>query len=231
MPTDAPAVARRRRRVRATAARLSPSLLLRQIVLLQLFYYASLLLLIFFSAEVFGAPFSLSLLFSWRTIRGDTAFGWTICLLTLVGGALAGSIALMVFVGRSKLVLDFVLTLHFLHAVIVIFLWPPEDPNKQDGSYAGTWPRNRLWWILQLGSCVSMLLGGMAGCRWRELKPIGFGESAGSREAALETGPSEDHQGLLHNAEADEQSFEMNSMAKSGATTTASSPVKTKVKL
>lgn len=89
-------------------------------------------------------------------------------------------IAMMSFIGRSKLVLDFALTLHFIHLVIVTF-------------YTGFLPRHVAWWATLILSSVVTVIGGTYGCRWRELRPISFGGNGrnaangeGSSQAATE---------------------------------------------
>jgi len=62
------------------------------------------------------------------------------------------------------MVLDFALTIHFIH-LIVTFL------------YTGLVPRNLLWWTVQLASAAAMAFLGIWACQWRELKPINFGSS------------------------------------------------------
>ena len=61
---------------------------------------------------------------------------------------------------------DFVVTLHVLHAGIT---W----------GYTRSVPRSGLWWVLQGGSLGLMGVGGVWGCRWRELRPMGFGGGKG----------------------------------------------------
>lgn len=69
---------------------------------------------------------------------------------------------------RSKLVLDFSLTLHFVHLVIVSL-------------YDREIPRPWLWWGLQAASATLMISIGTWACRWRELRPIPFGGNGASR--------------------------------------------------
>src|SRR5689334_21573078 len=59
-------------------ADLSPTRILSQIVVLQLAYYACAAILIVFTALVAGQKISVDLLFSWRSLRGDTTIGWTL---------------------------------------------------------------------------------------------------------------------------------------------------------
>lgn len=87
-----------------------------------------------------------------------------------VGTRLTGNphsvIFLLLLVGRSKLVLDFALTIHFIHLIVT---WV----------YTRAFPTNRLWWALQVVSVGFMTTLGVWSCRWRELRPISFGGGAG----------------------------------------------------
>jgi hypothetical protein len=71
-------------------------------------------------------------------------------------------ILLLLLIARSKLVLDFALTLHFIHLIITSL-------------YTQSLPSNWLWWALQAASAGLMVFGGVWSCRWRELRPISFG--------------------------------------------------------
>lgn len=65
-------------------------------------------------------------------------------------------------VSRSKLILDFALTIHLLHLIATTF-------------YAHALPTNVLWWTLQAASAALMASLGVWTCQWRELQPISFG--------------------------------------------------------
>ena len=70
---------RRRRPPRAGALTdLSPLKILTQIIILQAAYYACATVLIVFTSLVVGKRFSPDLILSWRSLRGDTAVGWTL---------------------------------------------------------------------------------------------------------------------------------------------------------
>ncbi|KAI2624447.1 integral membrane protein S linking to the trans Golgi network-domain-containing protein [Xylaria nigripes] len=179
---------RRRRPPRSGAiAELPPLRILGQIAALQCIYYAVALVLILFTSLVMGLQFSLDLVFGWASLRGDNTQGW---LLGFVWLCCAGAIviALVILISRSKLVLDFAVTLHVIH-LIIVFL------------YTGYVPRNVAWWVTMFASGVITVVGGTYGCRWRELQPITFGgggrnagggESGGNR--SLENGrASSDH--------------------------------------
>ena len=57
---------------------LSPLRILTQIVVLQAAFYLIATALILFTTLTAGKQFSLDLVFSWRSVRGDTAVGWTL---------------------------------------------------------------------------------------------------------------------------------------------------------
>ncbi|KAI0427574.1 integral membrane protein S linking to the trans Golgi network-domain-containing protein [Xylaria sp. FL1042] len=169
---------RRRRPPRSGAiAELPPLRILGQIAALQGIYYAVALVLMLFTSLVMGLQFSLDFVFGWASLRGDNTQGWLIGFVWLCcAGAIV--VALVVLISRSKLVLDFSLTLHFLHLLIVCL-------------YTGYLPRNLAWWITMLVSGTITVAGGTYGCRWRELRPITFG--GGGRN----TGTGENSNGSL----------------------------------
>jgi hypothetical protein len=98
-------------------------------------------------------------------------------------------VALVALIARSKLVLDFAFTLHFIHLLIVTL-------------YTGFVPRNVAWWTTMIASGAITVAGGTYGCRWRELRPITFGggpRNTGNSEiignGSLENGsPSGEHE-------------------------------------
>ncbi|KAI1769836.1 integral membrane protein S linking to the trans Golgi network-domain-containing protein [Hypoxylon cercidicola] len=176
-------MARRRKPPRAGAANeLPPLRILGQIAALQSIYYAAALVLMLFTTLVAGTRFGLDLVFGWADLRGDTTQGW---LMGFVWLCCAGVviIAIVTLIGRSKLVLDFALTLHFVHLVVVTL-------------YTGFVPRNVAWWMTMAVSSVVTVSGGTYGCQWRELRPISFGgnggrntnNAEGSTEAAAQNG-------------------------------------------
>lgn len=69
---------------------------------------------------------------------------------------------MVLIVIRSKLVLDFGLTTHFIHLVVVSL-------------YTGQVPRNMFWWFTMAVSSASGVVLGMWGCQYRELRPVFFG--------------------------------------------------------
>ncbi|KAK4124456.1 hypothetical protein N657DRAFT_644687 [Parathielavia appendiculata] len=156
-------MARRRRPPRSGAlAELPPLKILSQIAALQGLYYASALVLMLFTALVVGIRFSLDLVFGWDTVRGDTTQGWLMGFIWILDGGLLMAVAIVVLIGRSKLVLDFALSLHAIHLVVVTL-------------YSGQLPRHTAWWFsMALASAVAVAMGTW-GCRYRQLQPISFG--------------------------------------------------------
>ncbi|KAI1332285.1 integral membrane protein S linking to the trans Golgi network-domain-containing protein [Xylariaceae sp. FL0255] len=158
-------MARRRRPPRSGAiAELPPLRILAQIAVLQAIYYAVALVLMSFTSLAMGLQFKLDFVFGWASLRGDTTHGWLIGFVWLCCAA-AIVVALVALISRSKLILDFAFTLHFIHLIIVVL-------------YTGFLPRNVAWWATMFVSGLVMVVGGTYGCRWRELQPITFGASA-----------------------------------------------------
>ncbi|KAI0509552.1 integral membrane protein S linking to the trans Golgi network-domain-containing protein [Xylaria bambusicola] len=169
---------RRRRPPRSGAiAELPPLRILGQIAALQGIYYAVALVLMLFTSLVMGLQFSLDMVFGWASLRGDNTQGW---LMGFVWLCCAGAVvvALVVLISRSKLVLDFSLTLHILHLIIVSI-------------YTGYLPRNMAWWITMLVSGTITVAGGTYGCRWRELRPITFGGISRNTENSSNGSPED----------------------------------------
>ncbi|KAF2252714.1 hypothetical protein BU26DRAFT_517287 [Trematosphaeria pertusa] len=160
---------RRRRPPRPGAlADLSPTRILSQIIVLQLAYYACAAVLILFTALVAGKEISTDLLFSWRSLRGDTTVGWTLGLVWVLN-SLTCAIFILLLIARSKLVLDFALTIHFIHLIVTSL-------------YSHAIPTNLFWWALQICSAALMTSLGVWACQWRELRPINFGSKPGVRQ-------------------------------------------------
>ncbi|KAJ5188809.1 Integral membrane protein SYS1-related protein [Penicillium cf. griseofulvum] len=163
----------RRRPPARSRTELPPLKIVRKILLLQLAYYACATVLILFTTVVYGAPFSLDLVFGWDSLRGDTTIGWMLGLVWMLN-CFVSVIFLLIFVSRSKLVPDFALTIHFLHLIATTL-------------YSHSLPSNILWWGLQFASAAMMTFLGMWVCQRRELEPIKFGGHGGSTQA----GPSQ----------------------------------------
>ncbi|KAK8055071.1 hypothetical protein PG993_000298 [Apiospora rasikravindrae] len=157
---------RRRKPPRAGAiGELPPLRILSQIAATQGIYYATALILFLFTGLVAGTGFHMDLVFGWASLRGDTTQGFVYAFIWLCCSAVV-AVALVALVARSKLVPDFVFTLHFLHLCIVTL-------------YTGFLPRNFMWWATNLCSIVATIAMAMWGCQWRELRPINFGGNGG----------------------------------------------------
>ncbi|KAF2481962.1 integral membrane protein S linking to the trans Golgi network-domain-containing protein [Neohortaea acidophila] len=172
-------MARRRRPPRPGAlADLAPLRILTQIVALQACYYAVALVLIVFTTIVAGQHPSPGLLFDWQNLRGDVTTGWTLGLCWMMD-SLITVIPILLLIARSKLVLDFALTIHFINLVITSL-------------YTRAIPVNLYWWLLQTCSAGLMVSLGVWACRWRELKPFAFGghgkDKAADANGQLESG-------------------------------------------
>ncbi|KAK3941291.1 putative integral membrane protein [Diplogelasinospora grovesii] len=162
---------RRRRPPRPGAlTELPPLKVLTQLAALQSVYYVAALILLLFTTLVAGTKFSLDLVFGWSAVRGDTTQGWLMGFIWILDGGLFMAVAIVLLIGRSKLVLDFALSLHFIHLVITSL-------------YTGSLPANSAWWIsMAAASAVSVALASW-GCRYRELKPISFGGHSANTNA------------------------------------------------
>ncbi|KAK3305849.1 integral membrane protein S linking to the trans Golgi network-domain-containing protein [Chaetomium strumarium] len=176
-------MARRRRPPRAGAiSELPPLKILSQIAALQGLYYAGALALMLFTALVAGIKFNLDLVFGWDAVRGDTTQGWMLGFIWVLDGGLLMAVAIVILIGRSKLVLDFALSLHAIHLVIVTL-------------YSGQLPRHTAWWIsMAAASAVSVALATW-GCRYRELRPISFGGGGAASATGGNGGEHGNHDG------------------------------------
>ncbi|KAI8374506.1 integral membrane protein S linking to the trans Golgi network-domain-containing protein [Radiomyces spectabilis] len=135
-----------------------PILNVAQIASLQSIYYLVLSGFLLVALALSGGELSLDSILDDDEIRTDTVLGWTLGLVCLVSAT--ATIPLLVFiVQRAKLILDFVVTLHIFHIVLV---WI----HKQ------RFPTTGAWWLLQILSAVIMTLGGEWACMRREMKPI-----------------------------------------------------------
>ncbi|KAF7198104.1 Protein SYS1 [Pseudocercospora fuligena] len=153
---------RRRRPPRPGAlADLAPLRILTQIVLLQVFYYMAGIVLIVFTTFVAGRHMDPGYVFDWRNVRGDVTTGWTLGLCWMLD-SLVTVIPILLLIARSKLVPDFVLTIHFINLIITSL-------------YTRAIPSNITWWLVQIASSALMISLGMWACQWRELRPMAFG--------------------------------------------------------
>lgn len=101
-------MARRRRPPRPGAlTELPPLKILSQIVILQTIWYSVATGLILFTALVAGKRFSMDLVLSWRSLRGDTTVGWMLGLVwmmnSLFGYAVSSSSYVLDVVERTAL--------------------------------------------------------------------------------------------------------------------------------
>ncbi|OHW92731.1 integral membrane protein [Colletotrichum incanum] len=162
---------RRRKPPRPGAlADLPPLRIASQIAALQGLYYAAALVLMLFTALVAGTGFTLDLVFGWEAVRGDTTQGWLGAFVWVLDGGLCMAVAIIILIGRSKLVPDFALTMHGIHLVVTSL-------------YTGCVPRNTMWWGAMIASssiCVALAIWGS---RYRELRPISFGGGGGGAGA------------------------------------------------
>ncbi|KAJ4330593.1 hypothetical protein N0V87_009854 [Didymella glomerata] len=75
---------------------------------------------------------------------------------------MTSAIFILLLIARSKLVLDFALTLHAIHFLVTSL-------------YTHAIPSHLFWWALQTASATLMTSLGVWACQWRELRPINFG--------------------------------------------------------
>ncbi|CAG8948425.1 unnamed protein product [Penicillium salamii] len=192
----------RRRPPAGSRTELPPLKIIRKILLLQIAYYVCATVLILFTTVVYGAPFSLDLVFGWDTIRGDTTIGWMLGLVWMLN-CFVSVIFLLLFVSRSKLVPDFALTIHFLHLVTTIF-------------YTRSIPSNLLWWGLQFASAGMMIFLGMWACQRRELEPIKFGGHGSSQAGSSQPDEAESSLNRGRGRDRSLQEYEMDDMRHKG---------------
>ncbi|KAK6540341.1 hypothetical protein TWF694_009144 [Orbilia ellipsospora] len=166
----------RRRRIRPASAleSLSPVWILSQILILQTAFYSVAAVLFLFTSLVLGSAFSLDLVFSWVPLQADNAAGWTLAMVW-VCNCLTSATSITFLVGRSKYVVDFSLTIHFIHFLVTSL-------------YSHSIPQSWLWWAVQFGSAIITITVASWACQHRELRPltIGVGGAARARAAAGE---------------------------------------------
>lgn len=85
---------------------------------------------------------------------------------------------ILLLIARSKLVLDFAVTIHFIHLVITSL-------------YTRAIPTYYFWWALQIASTALMVFLGMWSCQWRELRPVYFGGKDVGLESQTIGGPGD----------------------------------------
>lgn len=133
-----------------------------QIVLLQIFYYFTALIVFFITAKLLGWDFHVNWIYTWHNISVENSFGLTLMFLWLLN-TLFSVIMITFIIGRSKLVWDFALTIHFINFIIV---W-----------LASGFPKNIYWWLLQLVSVTVMMILGTYMSRWVELRDTFFDQT------------------------------------------------------
>ncbi|RUS17023.1 hypothetical protein BC937DRAFT_90521 [Endogone sp. FLAS-F59071] len=151
-----------------------PLLIVSQIIALQALYYFSASLLTLFFLLLTGSEITLDYILNYREIRSDTVMGWTIGLAWLIN-SVVGIYLLLILVQRAKLILDFSLTLHIFHLIVVSY-------------YSRHLPTNILWWILNIATCCIMTFGGEWACMRREMEPIMLSQSADNADNARARG-------------------------------------------
>ncbi|KKF93414.1 Protein SYS1 [Ceratocystis platani] len=154
-------MARRRARRPGAISELPPLRILTQLALLQALYYAVALVLTVFSSLVAGQPWKPALVFGWADVRGDVTTGWLLALLMVLDGGVVVGSAIVVLVGRSKLVPDFAISTQAIHLAVVYLF--------------NGMPRNNMWWMATGCSAAVASFLGIIGSRSRELQPISFG--------------------------------------------------------
>jgi hypothetical protein len=160
--------------VRKQIDTLAPMRLLKQIVLLQVVYYIMAIVLIAFTLIVGGERFKLETVFSWEPVRLDTTWGWALSMLWLLDTFFC-VLAMTYIVGRSKLALDFTLTLHGINFIVAWLV-------------SGKFPASPLWWGVQVVSTFLMVGLGTWTSQWRELSATFFdvgSSSSGSYEMVM----------------------------------------------
>ncbi|CAN6674442.1 protein Sys1p [Trichomonascus vanleenenianus] len=139
---------------------LAPKRLLYQIMLLQVVYYVIALALVSFYYIISGLQFRVGYVFSWEEVRYDTTTGWVLTLLWLLDTFFSVA-AMTIIVGRSKLALDFTLTLHGINVLVTWLV-------------SGKFPASLMWWGLQIVSILLMVALGTWTSQWRELRATFF---------------------------------------------------------
>ncbi|KAF3934360.1 hypothetical protein ABW19_dt0203706 [Dactylella cylindrospora] len=169
----------RRRRIRPASAleSLSPLWILSQILILQAVFYSVALILLLFTTLIQGSGFSLDIAFSWRFLRADNTIGWTLAMVWLLN-SLTNVVAITLLIVRTKYVLDFSLTIYFIHLIVTSL-------------YSRSLPSSWLWWSLQFGSALVTVLLSTWLCRKRELQPLSWGGNSSRRRTGASTSTTE----------------------------------------
>lgn len=140
----------------------SPNLtykLLFQIIILQIFYYFTAIVLFTIVSLLSGWDFHLGTLLSWSDVTLSNTYGLTLMFLWLIN-SLISVVFIALIIGRSKMVWDFVVTIHFIN---LLFVW-----------LANGFPANAYWWLLQFTNAALMITLGVLMTRWIELRDTFF---------------------------------------------------------
>lgn len=140
----------------------SPNLtykLLFQIIILQIFYYFTALVLFTIVSLLSGWDFHIGSLLSWSNVTISNTYGLTLMFLWLIN-SLISVVFIALIIGRSKMVWDFVITIHFINLLLVMLV--------------NGFPSNAYWWILQFVSATLMMTLGVLMTRWIELRDTFF---------------------------------------------------------
>ena len=135
----------------------NPRLIFSQIVALQSFHYLTLGFCIQCNHVVYGSSITIDRIFTSQYIDIWTGEGWCDNAAVLTS-ALVGSALLAVIVEKSKKVLDFSVTLFFIHFIACCL-------------YGGA-PNTYSWWIVHIMATIIMTLLGEYLCSIREMYEI-----------------------------------------------------------
>ena len=140
-----------------TNSAFNPRLIFSQIVALQSFHYLTLGFCIQCNHVVYGSSITIDRIFTSQYIDIWTGEGWCDNAAVLTS-ALVGSALLAVIVEKSKKVLDFSVTLFFIHFIACCL-------------YGGA-PNTYSWWIVHIVATIIMTLLGEYLCSIREMNEI-----------------------------------------------------------
>ncbi|KAJ1974847.1 hypothetical protein H4R34_004565, partial [Dimargaris verticillata] len=153
-----------------------PILIIAQITAVQAISYVTLSLLVTAGQILLGVDSSLDHILSFRAMRSDTVFGWTLSGIWLIQAGI-GVLLLGYIVERVRQCIDFTLTFFLIHFMMVTL-------------YSKHIPSYFFWWFNIAVDAVLMIVGGEWFCMRREMRPIQFGQSedASSGGTDLEAG-------------------------------------------
>nr|KAJ3421240.1 hypothetical protein HK105_004125 [Polyrhizophydium stewartii] len=140
------------------SASFDPVQLAAQIVAMQCSYYICLSAIVLVLDILTGAPVTLSHVLVSTELDPSTTVGWSL-FFAFMAASLATCFLAALIVERSKLCLDFAVTLHMFHLVFVVL-------------YSGQLPTSLFWWLTFGSSTAIVAFGGEQLCMRRELEPI-----------------------------------------------------------